>query len=202
MPYYDYDGFGERYFMGRNFADGGNPAGYTYYTPEFAPFDRYARNVIQEANDRGKSLENKPVLVVGCATGFTVDWLVQEGVDAYGMDLSSWAVGNAPASVADRIYQGDLTVESDLKSVVQAVKPGGNKFDMILTEAMLSSTTDAEAQEACANARTYSKDVLHRVWTVAANPDYYNKKTLAEWQSLVDSKDEDYWVVEHEFTFN
>lgn len=208
MPYYDYEGFEERYFQGHRFSDGGNPAGYTRYDSSTLPYDHYAQKMLQDAKDRGNSIKNKPVLIVGCANGYTVDWLIQNGVDAYGMDISSWAISQAPDSISDRLYQGDATVEKDVKSVTQSIKPKGNKFELIVTEAVLSCLTDSEAQSLCNAVEGYTKYTLHRVWANrktetkggGGNWDtYYNNKTLSGWKTLCDPNSDYIWKDEREF---
>lgn len=48
-------------------------------------------------------------LDVGCATGFVVEALAECGVDAWGSDVSRWAVEHAAPGAAGRLRQGSLT---------------------------------------------------------------------------------------------
>jgi len=50
----------------------------------------------------------KKSLDVGCATGFVVEALGELGLDAWGTDLSFWAVEHAAQGAVNRLRQGDL----------------------------------------------------------------------------------------------
>lgn len=47
------------------------------------------------------------VLDVGCAKGFLVHELVMQGIDAYGLDISTYAVRNCHPDVVGRIHVGN-----------------------------------------------------------------------------------------------
>lgn len=203
MPYTDYSGFDQSYFEGASVADP-DPAGYSDYRRSLLPFDWYASKLAQILTSQGINPNNEKVLVTGCAYGFTVEYLIDnEGMDAYGMDTSSWAVQQASTATAygDRIYQGDIRNQNDIKSVRQST-PGG-PFGVIYNECTLSCLTDSEAQTACDNLRKeVQESVVHRVWSQDGsdvNPTYYNTKSISEWQSLCDPNDDDDWRSETEF---
>lgn len=197
MPYADYGGFGRDYFEGALYMM--LAPGYTRYDPDLLPFGHYAGKMRDELAGRGFDLSSVKVLVVGCAYGYTVEQLrASWGIDAFGMDVSQWAVDNAAVG---GIHLGDATSAADLRSVRQAT-PGG-RFDVVFSEAMLSCLTDAEAVTATENMRSEAKRVaLHRVWSTDGSdvvPEYYNDKTLAEWRALCDPDGEDGWFTEDEF---
>ena len=203
MPYADYGGFGEAYFEGHAVADP-HPAGYTNYRKSLLPFDHYAAYIRDELLVDGVDPTGEKVLIVGCAYGYTVEYLVDNwDVDCYGMDTSSWAVQQADTEIAygDRVYQGDILSSQDISDVRKAT-PGG-KFRAIITECVLECLTDSEAQTAAENVRNEAQaGVYHRIWTADGsdvNPDWYNDKTLAEWQQLCDPNGEDAWYHEREF---
>lgn len=50
--------------------------------------------------------ENSRVLDVGCAKGFLVEALVSLGIDAYGVDISTYAIANADRKVQHRLFWG------------------------------------------------------------------------------------------------
>ena len=56
-----------------------------------------------------EKLNPNRVLDVGCAMGFLVKALKGLGVEAWGVDISQYAIGNAPADIRSNLYQGDLT---------------------------------------------------------------------------------------------
>lgn len=47
------------------------------------------------------------VLDVGCSRGYVVRAFVQHGVDAYGVDISEWAISNCDETVKDRVMLYD-----------------------------------------------------------------------------------------------
>lgn len=200
--YADYGGFGQDYFEGDSVADP-HPAGYSDYSRELLPFGHYADFMAQQIQTYGGDPSRWKILVVGCAYGYTVQWLRDTyGTEAWGMDVSQWAVDQAASEITDDVIrQGSVLSSADLRSLRQA-SPGG-KFDAVVTEAVLECLTDAEAQTAAENCRgEASTTVIHRVWTAdgsAVNPDWYNAKPLAEWRSLVDPAGADDWYHEQEF---
>lgn len=203
MPFADYSSFGQRYFEGRSVADP-HPAGYSDYRRGLLPFDFYADVIATELQADGIDPTGEKVLVCGCAYGYTVEYLIDQwDVDAYGMDVSQWAVDQADSEIGygGRIYQGDVLSSQDLSDVRKAT-PGG-KFRAIIIECVLECLTDSEAQTAAENARSEAQHSTYvRVWSTDGsdlNADYYNAKTLAEWQSLCDPNAEDRWMHEDEF---
>ena len=46
-------------------------------------------------------LVGKSVLEIGCAKGFLVEDMVAEGVDAFGLDVSAWAINLCPGVDTD-----------------------------------------------------------------------------------------------------
>lgn len=201
MPYQDYGNFDDRYFEEDSVANP-NGAGYTDYRRELLPFDFYAQKLHDELQARGIDPTGAKVLVVGCAYGYTVEYLIDDwNIEAYGMDVSSWAVNQADSEIAygGRIYQGDVTSSQDLQNVRQSTQ--GGQFAVIFNECVLECLTDSEAQTACTNMRDEAKEaVVQRCWVDGhVNPDYYNSKTLSEWQNLCDPDGQDYWFTEEEF---
>lgn len=183
----------------QDYFTGGDPAGYTDYRRSLHHFDRYADIIHEKLTSQGIDPSGKKVLICGCAFGYTIEWLIDKyNVDCYGMDISQYAVNQADSEIAygNRIYQGDIRNSNDIKNVRQST-PGG-KFSLIITEAVLSCLNDTDAETATSNIRNEAKTVVHRVWT-DSNPDYYNVKTLSEWQTLCDPNGNDYWYPESDF---
>lgn len=201
MPYYDYGGFGEDYFE-RLSVTAPNPAGYSEYHRDRLPFDFYAKKLHDELVSRGIDPTGSKVLVVGCAYGYTVEYLIDDwDVDAYGMDVSTWAVNQADSEIAygGRIYQGDATSSQDIQNVRNSTQ--GGQFEIVFNECVLECLTDTEAETAATNMRNEAQQaVVQRVWTEnSANPDYYNSKTIPQWKNLCDPDGQDYWFTEMEF---
>lgn len=71
-------------------------------------YDRDTSNANAIALPIWKYFSPTQSLDVGCATGFVVEALVELGFDAYGTDLSYWAVDHPASGAAGRLRQGDL----------------------------------------------------------------------------------------------
>ena len=65
-------------------------------------FDNIARGIIAEYNPQ-------TVLDAGCACGFLVGALRERGVQAYGVDISEYAISQADASIAEYVQVGSVT---------------------------------------------------------------------------------------------
>jgi len=68
-------------------------------------------------------LKPRSVLDVGCAKGYLVYLLDQLGIDAYGVDISSYAIAQAPLKIAHRLYH--------LDAVEDKFPFGDSQFDLI-----------------------------------------------------------------------
>lgn len=75
-------------------------------------FSNYANHIIKE-------IDPKKTLDVGCAVGFLVEALADRGVDAYGIDISEYAINNV---------REDMKARCKVKS---ALDPITEKYDLI-----------------------------------------------------------------------
>jgi SAM-dependent methyltransferase len=64
-----------------------------------------AANFIRKADNIINTYRPKRVLDVGSAKGFLVKALLMRGVDAYGIDISNWAIQNCEPEVRGRLVQ-------------------------------------------------------------------------------------------------
>lgn len=198
MPYMDYGGFGQDYFEGESVTTP-HEAGYDDYRRGLLPFDAYGEKMASIMQNYNVDPSQANVLVVGCAYGYTVEWLRNNyGTEAWGMDISTYAVNN-DVTTDQVVRQGDVLNSTDLRNVRQE-SPSG-KFDVVFSECLLSCLTDSEAQTAAQNCRDEAQQTaVHRVWTSGrVNSTYYNAKTLSEWQSLVDPDGNDQWYTDTSF---
>jgi len=173
-----------------------NTAGYTHYcetTYYKENFELFTNRLVQKLSNL--NLTNKKVLVVGCAYGFVVKYLVSLGVNAFGFDISEYAISQADPSIASRVFVGDARTETAFqtaKTMAGLTKPN-DKFDLIVDEDMLSCLTDSEASAFCTLARSYSSYFVH-IYSEFSNLDnYYNYKTVSAWKALVDNRNRDRW---------
>jgi predicted TPR repeat methyltransferase len=85
--------------------DGGK--GYSKYDYS-GQFEKWADQIIQTYHPTN-------VLDLGCAKGFLVKALRDRGVPAWGIDISEYAIAQAPEDVADFLYLWDITSADQLE---------------------------------------------------------------------------------------
>jgi SAM-dependent methyltransferase len=95
-PNVDETNFGEYYFR----HDCGEPYERSEHWLEF--FDGIADHVVRE-------LRPLSVLDAGCAIGMLVEAFQRRGVDAEGLDISAWAIEQAPPDVREHLRVASLT---------------------------------------------------------------------------------------------
>ncbi len=85
--------YGQKYFDGdRKFGYGG------YY------YDGRWKKIAKKIKTHYQLKKNSKVLDIGCAKGFLIKDLVEIGIDAYGVDISRYAIKNSPTEIAGRIH--------------------------------------------------------------------------------------------------
>lgn len=133
------------------------------------------------------AVAGKTVLVVGCAYGLSVQALRARGVTAYGMDVSSWAIGQAPADTAPFLLVGDARVSSSWSAARNlAGLKGKTLFDVVIVEDVDTCWSDADAAAVAGLARQFGKLVVHLIDT-GVSADWYNVHDLAGWKALFGS---------------
>jgi hypothetical protein len=88
------------------------------------------------------------VLDAGCALGFLVESLRKVGVEAYGVDISEFAIQNAHESIKAYVSVGSVTA------------PFAQKYDLIISIEVLEHLAKADAEAAIANLCQHSDDIL------------------------------------------
>jgi ubiquinone/menaquinone biosynthesis C-methylase UbiE len=97
----------------------------------------------------------KKLLDAGTAKGFLVYALCQAGVDAYGVDISKYAVENAIPEVKDRVRLG----------TIQKLDYPANSFDVVTAFDVLEHIKEEEIPQVCAELLRVS-----RKWVVVRVP--------------------------------
>jgi SAM-dependent methyltransferase len=120
--------YGAGYY--RNYWGGGGP--YERNERWLAFFGDVADGIIRD-------LHPASVLDAGCALGFLVEALHKRGVDAWGIDVSEYAISEADATVRDRCSVGSLT------------EPLPRRYDLITCIEVVEHIPAAEADKAIAN---------------------------------------------------
>lgn len=187
MPVLDISEYDARYFEG-NSQDYTHNAGYSRYhalqtktrgmwANDGVSIDESTGNffgdMLKALNFRASGvLVGKSCLVLGCAYGFEVQALRDLGVDAWGIDVSAFAISQASAEVAPY-----LSVQ-DVRTYLPTL--GRNDYDYIFSRGFIECLTDQEVTDLIPSMDLVSKSgMMHMM--VATNSDYYNVKTIAEW---------------------
>lgn len=128
--------YGERYYA-ESF---GTP--YERSNPHWLRFfDRVAAHIVE-------SVAPQTVLDVGCAHGFLVERLRERGVEAYGFDISAYAVGQAHESIKPHVWQASATDELS------------DRYDLITCIEVLEHLTPDDGASAIANLCAHTDRVL------------------------------------------
>lgn len=90
----------------------------------------------------------RSALDAGCAMGFLVETLRERGVDAFGVDLSEYAVGQAHPDVRPFCRVGSVA------------EPFPQRYDLIVSIEVLEHMPQDEAERAVANFCAHADDVL------------------------------------------
>lgn len=127
------------------------------------------------------------ILVAGCAHGFLVAKLRALGLDAWGIDASTWAVSQDASGGFVKL--GNVLVSADVAGVKAAAGlKGGQKFTVCVTEDLLPCLTDSEVATALTELRAVSTSLYHLVTDahLAAERDpAFNWKKLPAWKTAV-----------------
>ena len=95
-------------------------------------FDQIAEAIVREFHP-------STVLDAGCAMGFLVEGLRKRGVEAWGVDISDYAISQAHESIRDYCRVGSLT------------EPLGQRYDLIACIEVIEHIPPAEADTVIAN---------------------------------------------------
>lgn len=104
-------------------------------------FEGIANRIIQDINPH-------TVLDAGCALGFLVEELRKHSVEAFGVDISEYAIRNVHPSISSYCRVGSI------------VDPFPQKYDLIVSIEVLEHLPKAEAEKAVANLCQYTDQVL------------------------------------------
>jgi SAM-dependent methyltransferase len=88
------------------------------------------------------------VLDAGCAMGFLVEKLRERGIEAWGVDISEYAIGEVTASIKEYCWIGSVT------------EPFPRKYGLIVSIEVLEHLPQEHAESAVANLCKFTDDVL------------------------------------------
>jgi len=171
------------YFDGR-LATLSHNAGYTVYnrwqrvSSDYVPAEQSTGEFWKDMALRyniDHSLQNKKVLEIGCAKGFIVEALRDLGVNAYGIDVSEYAI-----SCAREDIKPYLTV-ADARTYLSNYS--NREFALLFSRRTLSCFTNAEITSMVTQMNRIAVQQVHSVWE-GDNPLYYNVMPI---QTFVDT---------------
>lgn len=132
------------------------------------------------------SLLNKKVLEIGCAKGFVVKDLRDFGADAFGLDVSQYAIDNAENGMSSFLTAGDARTSLSAYSA--------NEFDVVFSLRFLECIDDADLPSLIKEMNRISKFQFHVVDEFVGYPEktgaaqFYNSHTLEDWVAMGFSK--------------
>ncbi len=95
-----------------------------------------------------RDIRPSTVLDVGCAMGFLVEALRQRGAEAFGVDISEYAIQNVHPDIQPHCWVGSVT------------DPFPRKYDLIVCIEVLEHLPPREAEQAVENLCRHSDDIL------------------------------------------
>ncbi len=123
------------------------------------------------------ALSGKRVLEIGCAKGFLVKDLRDMGVDAYGLDVSQYAIENCEPEVAQYLTVGDA--RTYLSNYAR------NEWDIVLSLRFLECIDEADLPALVSEINRISKKSVHVVdnfvGAKSGAGQYYTQHTPQEW---------------------
>ncbi|MDE2180249.1 MAG: methyltransferase domain-containing protein [candidate division NC10 bacterium] len=155
------DPYDERYYDTYHSATG---VPYRREEPWLSFFTGIAERIVQE-------IQPRTVLDIGCAKGFLVEALRDRGVEAFGLDISEYAISQ---------IRDDMRPYCWAASVVD---PFPTRYDLVVCMEVLEHLPTAQAELAVANLCRYADDVLF-----SSTPDEFTEPTHLNVQSM------DYWA--------
>lgn len=128
-----------------------------------------------------KDIGPASALDVGCAFGLLVEALNDKGIDAYGVDISPYAISQARADMVDRLQVGSL---------LDGVPMNGlQKYDLVICTEVLEHLLPEDAERAVASLCSASDRILF-----SSSPDdfeeptHFNVLPTKEWLGLFEAK--------------
>ena len=123
----------------------------------------------------------KKALDVGCAKGFIVSSLVALGVDAYGIDLSEYAVTHSPEEIRERLKCGSAT-EMPFKD---------KEFDLVATFDMMEHLKEAQYRKVIKEmGRVSSKNIIFSITTMDSvkDPSHVSIMPIQNWIEIIEQE--------------
>jgi len=178
MPVLEPNEYDISYFDGRSTSLKHN-AGYSEYV-RWNRFDgvgstgEYWRDQAASLDGRNQ-IVGKKVLEIGCAKGFVVEELRDLGIDAWGLDVSPYAIGEATSTLQPFLHTGDA--RTYLANFAR------NEFDLVLSMRFLECISEADMPDLVDEMNRISWYQYHTIDTVPP-PNYYTVQPMSWWSDL------------------
>jgi SAM-dependent methyltransferase len=104
-------------------------------------FNAFAERIVRD-------IQPGSVLDAGCAMGFLVEALRNKGIEAWGVDISEFAIGKVAPDVKEYCWTGSVT------------EPFPRRYDLIVSIEVLEHLPKEESERAVGNLCRYSDDIL------------------------------------------
>lgn len=139
------------------------------------------------------TLPNQKVLEVGCAKDFIVENLVDNGVDAYGLDVSDWCINTCNQAGTDQaatIRRPDLASRFFLGNALDPVNGLGqfrrNEFDVVISFRFLECIEDADMPTLVSELNRITRGVqVHMIDVFPSETEgggrFYTNRTPRQW---------------------
>lgn len=110
--------------------------------------EHYLRFFNEVAERIRSDIQPTTVLDAGCAMGMLVECLRNRNIQAWGIDLSEYAIQNAPVDVKPFLWVGSIC------------EPLPQKYDLIVSVEVLEHLTPAQVEQAVAVLCQHTEDIL------------------------------------------
>jgi len=173
-----------RFFMDDNLVERENPSARSTDTPSASEYGReyfdtyghlgYSREIWLEsfrgmADQIVRQINPRRVLDVGCAKGFLIECLRDRGVEAYGFDISEYAVNEARPDVRPYCWVGS------------AANSINERYDLITCIEVCEHLPEPEANEAVRQMASHSDMVLF-----SSSPGHFDEPTHLNVHPVID----------------
>lgn len=126
------------------------------------------------AEEIARRLRPTTALDAGCALGILVECLVEEGIDARGIDVSRYAIETAHESIRDRVQVGSLT------------EPIDGRYDLVTCIEVIEHLDAADAPVALKHLTAITDQILLSTTPADfAEPTHYNVRPPEYWAELL-----------------
>lgn len=182
-----------------DYFNGVHPAG---YSPRYERWPRLDPGFCLDGvstgefyNDSAKNinilgfLSGKKFMEIGCGYGYIIKWLRDNGIEAYGIDVSAYAISQADPSIAPYLQVGDI------RTVITGWKK--NAYNVLYSRNMLCCFSDADLASLITEMNRVGFLQIHQIWD-DNNPEYYNPHTLA-WYLVAGFKKGTNFILNNDF---